>query len=114
MEHRTRWQDWVNVVFGVWLFISPFVLGYSTTSEPAAWNSYVLGVAVTLFAIVALFAPQLWEEWINLVLGIWLIISPFLLGYAAIQAPVWNHVIMGVLIGGDSLWAMQRPHPTMA
>ena len=109
MEQQTRWQDWINVLFGVWLFVSPWVLGFSHIGA-AAWNAYILGVAVFVFAVIALFSPQIWEEWINLILGIWLIISPFILAYAA-QHPVamWNSIIMGILVGGDAFWAAVQP-----
>jgi SPW repeat len=112
MERKQRWQDWVMLVFGVWLFFSPFILQYSSHTGTAAWDAYVLGVGVAFFAIVSLAAPQLWEEWVNLILGIWMIISPFVLGFHAENAATWNSVVLGLLIGGDAIWAMQ-PHQPM-
>jgi hypothetical protein len=108
---QKRWQDWVMLVFGIWLFFSPFFLGYTSTSSTAAWNSYVLGVLVVIFALWALSQPQQWEEWINLVLGIWLIISPWVLQYHTTDSTATtNHVILGILIGADAIWALaQRP-----
>ena len=32
-------------------------------------------------------------------LGIWLIVSPFLLGYAALSNALWNQIVLGVIIG---------------
>lgn len=113
-QQATRWQDWTNVVFGIWLFLSPFILGYSIEGGAAAWNHYILGIAVTVFAIIALYDTQVWEEWINLILGAWLIISPFILGFTEQPAALWNSIILGILIGGDSLWAIQKPRPTLA
>ncbi len=110
MERKTRWQDWVNLVFGIWLFIAPFVLGFAGLTA-AAWNSYILGIGVAVFALIALVQPQVWEEWINLVLGIWLIVSPFLLGYAGETVPTTNHIVLGILVGADALWAMRGPQP---
>lgn len=105
MERKIRWQDWVNVLFGVWLIISPFIWGYSDNAV-AAWNSYILGIAVALFAIIALFSPQAWEEWVNLILGVWLIISPFVLAFSSgLADATWTNIIMGILVAGDSLWA---------
>lgn len=113
MRREQRWQDWVALVFGVWFFISPWILGFADM-EMAAWNSYIIGIAVAVFSIIALARPQQWEEWVNILLGIWLILSPFVLGFAESTSPLANAIILGLLIGIDAVWAMsaspvQRP-----
>jgi hypothetical protein len=35
---------------------------------------------------------------INIGTGVWLVIAPFVLGYAALQAPLWNDIVCGALI----------------
>lgn len=112
MERNQRWQDWVMLLFGIWLFVSPFILQYSVLGGIAAWDAYVLGAAVAIFAIVALAVPGLWEEWVNLVLGVCMILSPFVLGFHGDNAATWNNVIIGLLIGADAIWAM-LPRPPM-
>ena len=111
-----RWQDWAMLVFGVWLFFSPFFLTYGSLTGIAAWNSYILGAAVAVFAVWALADPQKWEEWVNIVLAVWLILAPFVLSFYQTEAvAAWNQVILGVLIGGDAIWALaQRPTPSHA
>lgn len=99
------WQDWVNLVLGVWLFIAPF-FGIGALNESAVWNSYVAGIAIVVFAWASLARPQRWKEWINLLIGVWLIIAPFALGYTDQPAAMWNHIIVGLLVGADALWAM--------
>lgn len=107
-----RWQDWVNLVLGVWLFLAPvFMLAPSGTGV-VAWNGYIFGAAVVVFSIWALAQPHRWEEWINLVIGVWLIIAPFVLGFSGHIGPMLNHIIVGVVIGIDALWAMSTPMPT--
>jgi SPW repeat len=115
MRRETRWQDWVMLMFGVWMFFSPFILGYAALGGIAAWNSYVFGVAMVIFSLRALSVPRLWEEWVNLVLGVWIFIAPFVLGFFTLHAATWNHLILGVLIMTDALWAMaSRPFETTA
>ena len=80
---KRRWQDWANLVLGLWLFISPRVLGYSAETA-AAWNAYVIGAGIVVFAFIAARMPKAWEEIINMVLGVWLVLSPFVLGYSAV------------------------------
>lgn len=103
-----RWQDWVMLVLGIWLFFSPFwMAGYLSAGSGAAWNSYILGVLVVIFAAAALSTGRRWEEWVQLVLGIWLIISPFILSYYAREyGGAWNQIIIGLLIGIDAIWAL--------
>lgn len=100
---RKAWQDWVNLALGIWLFLSPW-LGLAET-QSAAWNAWIFGVVVAALAIAALSIPQKWEEWTNAVVGLWLIIAPFALGFSAEAAAVWNHVIVGVVVAADALWA---------
>jgi hypothetical protein len=106
MMKGRRWQDVVMLVLGLWLIVSPFVLNYIDYTNIAALNSYILGVGVIAFAAIALTIPQMWEEWVNLVLGVWLLIAPFVLGFQGDFVPMANHLILGVLIAGDALWAM--------
>lgn len=106
---QKRWQDVFILLLGVWLLFSPFFLNYADNNI-AARNSYVLGVGVVLFAILALMDTQKWEEWINLALGVWLLLSPFVLGFSGERAPTWNHLLVGLLIAIDALWLiLQSP-----
>ncbi len=81
----------LNIILGIWLIISPFILGFAGNS-PAQWNNIVVGILVALVALSGL-------SWINALLGIWLIISPFALGFSMNSAALWNNVIIGVLVG---------------
>ena len=101
-----RWQDWVNLVLGLWLFVSPWALGYAGT--PAGWNAYVLGAAIVVFAAIAASMPKAWEEIVNILLGVWLAISPFVLGFANTTTVASHTVIVGVLVTAFAIWAMYR------
>lgn len=39
-----------------------------------------------------------WTSGVNLALGLWLIVAPFVLGYSALFGPLWNEIICGVII----------------
>lgn len=104
-----QWQDWAELVLGVWLFISPWVLGYSDVGA-AAGNAYIIGAAIAILAIAELSMPRRWEEWINLVLGVWLIIAPWVLGFSNVSSAVQNSVVVGIIMIVLPLWAMgQQP-----
>jgi uncharacterized membrane protein HdeD (DUF308 family) len=52
MTASRRWQDYATIVFGVLLFISPFVFG-ETSHHTSTIGAYVLGVVLILSGIVA-------------------------------------------------------------
>jgi hypothetical protein len=102
-----QWPDGVNFVLGIWLIASPWVLQYATQTTPA-WNAYVVGVIIAVAALSALLAFHQWEEWVNVVLGAWLIVSPWLLGFSALTNVVWNQVVTGLVAGALALWAAYK------
>lgn len=36
--------------------------------------------------------------WLGIILGIWLIIAPFVLGYSNVINAMWNDIIIGILV----------------
>lgn len=44
--------------------------------------------------------------WFNLIFGLWILVSPWLLGYWEIASALWNQIIVGVLILLLSLWQL--------
>ena len=104
MAKWTRWQDWANVVLGVILIISPWVLG-ATGTNAILWGAVIGGVLIALVGLWALYQPeQTLPEWVNLVLGIWVVVSPWVLGYSGTTNAVWYDVIVGVLVAAVALW----------
>lgn len=99
---RRRWQDPSAFIIGVWLIASPWALGsFSPDSVPLgidAWNVLICGIAVAILSAAALASYRLWEEWVNLLIGIWLIVSPWILHAAERPLFVWNAVICGIFL----------------
>ena len=100
-----RWQDWLNLLLGIWLFISPWVIGFAGAQAAAAWNAWILGVAIVVFSAIAVSMPQAWEEVINILLGIWMVVSSWVIGVAS-RAAETNAVIVGLLVILFAAWAM--------
>lgn len=100
-----QWKDVANLVLGIWLLLSPWILAYAAETT-AAWNAYVLGVIIGVAAVAALVAFHEWEEWVNAVFGAWLIVSPWVLGFGALTAAVWNQIVVGVLVGALAIWSV--------
>jgi hypothetical protein len=109
-----RWQDWANYFLGLWVFGSPWLLEHSMAlGEPgggsrAMWNLWLVGLAVTVISTVALNASVVWGEWANFALGVWLVVSPWVLDFAVIPTILlmWNSAIFGALIFTVAGWAL--------
>jgi len=114
MELNQRWQDWATLVLGVWLFFAPFFMGYTSATDAAAWNSYVVGGLAAIFAASAMMrSGSRGEEWLNLLLGLWALAAPFVYAFIASEAAAaWNLFVIGFLIAGDALWALAAPSGT--
>ena len=44
-------------------------------------------------------------NWITAVLGLWLVLAPFILGYSLVVAALWNDMVGGVVVLALSVWA---------
>jgi SPW repeat len=76
--------DLYNLVLAAVLLVSPWLFTLTNpTGKFDLWASAVAIIAISLSAILA-FAK--WEEWANLVLGLWLVSSPWILGFADTRA----------------------------
>ena len=105
-------QDWVNLVCAVLLFISPWILAFSgdVTATRAAW---ITGVVVAIFAVAAMVQFAEWEEWINALLGVWMIVAPWVVGFSTIGVAVAAFVVLGIVVlaaSASELWQMRHPH----
>lgn len=107
-ENPKRWQDWGNLIVGAWLFVSPWVLQYPSEMPNAMWNAYVLGAAIVIFSAFAVYLPRAWEEGINVLLGLWMIASPWVLGFASEKNITMHAVIVGILVTILAAWAVMH------
>lgn len=103
-----NWLNWLVAVAGLWELVSPFVLDYSTITV-AMWNAIIVGVVlIVLGAWAALYKEARTDrtlDWINAILGVWLVVSPFALGYSATVTAMWNNIIVGLVVLVLAGWA---------
>jgi hypothetical protein len=95
----------VNLVLAACLFVSPWIFGFAGETMPA-WNAWIVGVALGVLAVAALLASAEWEEWVSLILGLWLFASPWVLDFGGNVNAVWTHLGLGVLAAAVSAWAI--------
>lgn len=103
--HVKHWQDPVNLALGLLLLVSPWLLAYAD-QPTATWNAVVLGVLIAGAALLALIRVMAWEEWAGIAFGVWLIASPWLLGFTAVPVALWSAVGIGAVVAVLALWAL--------
>jgi len=93
---RTRnpfiWARIVNLLIGVWLFISAFVWPHNVHSRA---NTWILGVMIVLFSIFATAQPT--ARWLNTLAAIWLFFSTLAISHMS-QATVINNIIVAIVV----------------
>jgi hypothetical protein len=112
MKTWHRWQDWVNVVAGIWLFATPWLFGY--TSETAiSWSAWTVGVLIAAAGLWGLYEPDSrGAEWSLLALGVWTFVTPGVFGLTGIDGIAWNAWIVGAVAAVLSGWVLLEPHPS--
>jgi SPW repeat len=80
-----------NLLLAVFLFVSPWLFVYAT--KDARMDSWTISILIAIVSVTAMMAFSDWEEWLNLLLGIWLLLAPWVLGFAHTSA---MHVSIGV------------------
>lgn len=92
----------LSFLLGLWLVVAAWVVGYTSVSL-VVWDEVAVGAVVSLLALLRLMAPLRFEStyWVDLVLGGWLVVVPWVLSYpagVARGAVLWNHVLCGAAV----------------
>jgi hypothetical protein len=105
MKPLKHWQDLVNALLGAWVLLSPWALGFQD-STAAMSNAVVIGLALIAAALGAIFVPRAWEEWTEGALGLWLIASPWVLGFSTQRNTMLAAVVTGGVVLALALWTL--------
>ena len=98
-ERSRDGSSWINILLSIWVIVSPFVL--ASHSSKTIWNNVVAGAVVGILALLRWGMHQTGWSWLSLILGMWLVISPFVLFLSG--PAMWNNVILGVIIAAFAL-----------
>lgn len=116
MENWTnaKWCDVANLILGAVLFLSPWIFGFGAGA--ASQNAYIAGIVIAALAIAALAAFAVWEEWLNLIVGLWTLIAPWVLGFSGNRTAMTVHVAIGIavaVLAAIELWMMSQIPPRL-
>jgi CheY-like chemotaxis protein len=87
--------DVANLGLGTILFFSSWLFGLS--SGPTWQTASITGLFIAVLSMAALAAVAVWEEWLNLIAGLALIASPWLLGFQDSDAML-AQVVIGSIV----------------
>jgi len=78
------------------LFVAPWFFPHA--SRAAGVDLRLSSAAIICLSLAAIFAFSTWKEWANVALSLWLIVSPWLLGFAHTRAMHYA-IGIGIAIG---------------
>jgi SPW repeat len=115
MENWTNAKlcDVANLVLGAILFFSPWMFGFD--AGKVSQNATIAGLVIAIIAIAALAAFAVWEEWLNLIVGLWTLVSPWVLGFQGTTA-MTVHVIIGIavaVLAAVEIWITYQTPPRL-
>ena len=101
-----RWQDQLILLLGLWLVVTPWVYTYPQGS-PQMINAVVSGLVIAVLAAFDLYKTYFWAVVVNLLVGIWVAVSPWVLRLAEQSTLMWNFVIAGIAVAVLALWELR-------
>ncbi|MFH8662430.1 SPW repeat protein [Streptomyces afghaniensis] len=105
-------------LLGLYCAASPWIVHYTTSQPPLVTHNLIMGIAIGLLALGFTRAPERMYglSWAMCALGVWMIISPWVVGDSPDAGVVWNNIIIGALAlilglacAGTAAKASQRP-----
>jgi hypothetical protein len=98
----------LSIIAGIWILISPWVRGYAVDTG-GMWNSVIVGIVIAVLALIRASGAYTlaWLSWINAILGLWLIISPWVYDYDNNTEGNWNSIILSIIVCILAVWGAQ-------
>ncbi|MES2739578.1 MAG: SPW repeat protein [Pseudomonadota bacterium] len=101
-----RWQDQLILLLGLWLLVSPWAFVYPSGS-PQMINAVVSGLVIAVLAAFDLYKTYFWAVVLNLLVGLWVAVSPWVLRVAEQGNVLWNELIIGLAVAVLALWELR-------
>ena len=105
---KNTWPDLLNLTIGLWMILSAFFTSLAGP-PPGKIVALMSGAAVSVISLAAMIKFGRRKEAINLLLGLWLIAAPFVLGFADQWNPLINYVLDGLILAGHATFQMVDP-----
>ncbi|MEU8663386.1 SPW repeat protein [Actinoplanes philippinensis] len=93
--------DGTTLLAGLWLAISPWVVGFDLTAPGVRVSNLVMGIAVAVTALGLTLMPQRMVRlsWASAVIGAWVVVSQWIIERSASSTSIMiNNVLTGAVI----------------
>lgn len=101
-EHR-RWEDFCSAGLGVLIVLSP-ALTNGHASAVVAVSAGLVGVVITMLALLEIMSLQRWEEVLEFICGAWIVISPLVLQYDGVLRIA--HFVLGAAVAALAIFEL--------
>ena len=88
------WNLLASAAVGLWLMFAPAALG---STGKAAHSDHLIGALIVTLSVIALADVGRAVRFVNVLLGAWVVASPWILSGAAASAR-WSDLIAGILV----------------
>jgi hypothetical protein len=93
----------VNILFGLWLMLAPFILSLINKSVVRVlWEDLLLGFGIAAFALCRMLSRRSEEiaitDSIVTALASLTLLNPILYGYFRLPAAAWNNIVIGAAV----------------
>lgn len=115
LQERETAPDVYNLFLAAVLFLSPWL--FKLTNSQGRIDLWVTSAIIVILSLAAIIAYRDWEEWINVLMGVWLIASPWLLGFPhtrAMHLSIGFGVVIVLLALLDLFLHYEKRHPKMS
>ncbi|GGV42140.1 hypothetical protein GCM10010277_31330 [Streptomyces longisporoflavus] len=84
---------------GLFCAISPWVVHFTASQSVLTTHNLIMGIAIALLGLGFTFAParMLGLSWAMCAMGVWMIVSPWVVGQSPDRGVILTNVIIGAL-----------------
>ncbi len=88
------WNLLLSAALGVWLMLTPYLLG---SADTVAHSDHLFGALIVTVAVIVLADVGRAGRFFNIVMGAWVIVAPWILDGASVTSR-WSNLAAGVLV----------------
>lgn len=99
------WAQISNIILGLFLMFAPSIWSFDKATSD---HHYIIGPLIITNAIIALWEFNRGVRWLNVLIGAWMLLSPFVLGTSGVAATI--DVISAILLMLFSLFKGRVKH----
>lgn len=106
---QARVASGINIALGAWLLASSWVFrsAYGDPGIGPLLNNAIVGALVMILAASRFLSPENngVPSWVNLVLGLWAVVSPWTMGFSGHSVATLNNIMSGAAIVALAAWS---------